>query len=56
MFTLFVDDLAFEMKLDVRERLPYHTHEIQPNEQRPTHNTTKAKVKSDLDKSIAHFS
>jgi hypothetical protein len=56
MFTLFVNDLTFEMKLYVRERLPYHTHEFQANEHRQTHNTTKAKLKSDLDTSIVHSS
>jgi hypothetical protein len=56
MFILFVDDLAFEIKLYVRERLPYHTHEFQTNELRRTRNTSKAQVKSDLDKSIVHSS
>jgi hypothetical protein len=44
------------MKLDVRERLPYHTREFKVNEHRQTHNINKAKVKSDLGKSIAHSS
>jgi hypothetical protein len=41
MFTLLVDDLTFEMKLYVRERLPYHTHEFQANEQHGASNTSK---------------
>jgi hypothetical protein len=56
MFTLLADDLTFEMKLYVRERLLYHTHEFQANKHRQTHNTTKTKVKSDLDTSIVHSS
>jgi hypothetical protein len=56
MFTLFVDDLTFEMKLYVRERLPYHTHEIQANDQHEAGNTSNMQIKSDLDTSIAHSS
>jgi hypothetical protein len=44
------------MKLGVRQRHAYHTHALQENEQHGTGYTSKTKVKSDLDKSIAHSS
>jgi hypothetical protein len=56
MVTFFVGDLDFEIKLDVHQRLAYYNHEFQANKQHGKGYTSKTKVKSDLDKSIAHSS
>jgi hypothetical protein len=56
MFTLLVDDLTFEMKIYVRERLLYHTQEIHANDQHEAGNTGNTQIKSDLDTSIVHSS
>jgi hypothetical protein len=54
MFTLFNNEQAAKIKLGVRERLAYYNHEFQANEQHGASNTSKTKLKSDLDKSIVH--
>jgi hypothetical protein len=56
MFTIFDHKLALKMKLGIRQRLSHHNHAFQANEQRGAGNTSEAKVKSDLDKSIVHSS
>jgi hypothetical protein len=56
MFTFFDNEQALKMKLGVRQRLAYYNHRFQANEHRQTHNTSKTKVKSDLDTNIVHSS